>query len=140
MPSIDALIRSARAEATLEYVRASGPGGQNVNKVATSAQLRFDVAGARGLPEEVKRRLARLGGKRMSSDGVLIIEARRYRTQEQNRQDAMQRLEQLLRRAFVEPKRRLPTKSTAASRERRLTTKKLKGKIKKVRQDRTFED
>lgn len=121
------------------FARASGPGGQNVNKLATKAQLRLDVTATSILPPAVKARLMKLGGKRITSDGVLIIEAGRYRTQERNREDAFARLDGLLRLAFQPPKRRLPTKATTASRERRLQAKKHKGEIKRIRQTRSDE-
>ena len=97
-------------ELQIEFVRSSGPGGQNVNKVATAAQLRFDVIGSRSLPEVVKHRLIKLAGKRITANGVLIIEARRFRTQESNRLDAIHRFAGLLLRAEQEPKHRRPTR------------------------------
>lgn len=125
-------------ELHFDYIRASGPGGQNVNKVATAVQLRFD-ARASSLPEEVKARLIRLAGKRVTDDGVLLIEAKQLRTQEQNREDAIQRLIALIRRASVKPKARKKTKPTKASKEKRLQSKKRRGEIKKVRQSKSFE-
>ena len=110
-------------ELTFEYIRASGPGGQNVNKVATAVQLRFDVSTS-SLPEDVKQRLRHLAGKRVTSDGVLVIEAKRFRTQEQNRFDAMERFIELVKKASVKPKARKKTKPTAASKEKRLQSKK----------------
>jgi ribosome-associated protein len=122
-------------ELQIDFVRASGPGGQNVNKVATAAQLRFDVH-ASSLPEEVKARLIRLAGNRVTSEGVLLIEARRFRTQEQNREDAIRRFVELVRKALVKPKPRKRTKPTKASKEERLKEKKRRAEIKKMRQER----
>ncbi len=125
-------------ELHFDYIRASGPGGQNVNKVATAVQLRFDVR-ASSLPADVIFRLIRLAGKRVSSDGTLLIEAKQFRTQEQNREDAIQRLIALIKKALVKPKPRRQTKPTKAAKEKRLTSKKRRGEIKKVRQNRSFE-
>jgi ribosome-associated protein len=110
-------------EVSLEFVRASGPGGQNVNKVATAVRLRFDVRGSRVLPDDVKERLLALGGRRVTSRGVLRIDAHRFRTQERNREDALSRLMELIRRASVLPKRRQRTRPSAAARKRRLDEK-----------------
>jgi ribosome-associated protein len=120
-------------ELQIDFIRASGPGGQNVNKVATAVQLRFDVRTS-SLPEEVKARLIHLAGKRITSEGILLIEAKRFRTQEQNREDAIQRFVELVRKSLVKPKARRKTKPSAASREKRLKEKKRKGEIKKLRQ------
>jgi len=126
-------------ELQFEYIRASGPGGQNVNKVATAVQLRFDVAHSPSLASDLKGRLLRLAGKRINADGVLIIEARRFRSQEANRADALQRLIDLLQKAASPPKKRKKTKPTAAAREKRLKEKKLKGETKRSRQNRSYD-
>ena len=115
------------------FVRASGPGGQNVNKLATAVQLRFDVRGSPSLPVEVRARLERLAGTRMNRDGVLVIIAQRHRTQARNRQDALERLIDLIRRAAVAPRLRRPTRPTAAARERRVEAKKHRAGLKKMR-------
>jgi ribosome-associated protein len=124
-------------ELQIDFVRASGPGGQNVNKVATAAQLRFDVL-ASSLPEDAKKRLIQLAGNRITSEGVLLIEAKRFRTQEKNREDAIHRFMELARRSLVKPNVRKKTRPTEASREERLKEKKRRGEIKKLRQSRDW--
>jgi ribosome-associated protein len=126
-------------ELQFEYIRASGPGGQNVNKVATAVQLRFDVTNSPTLASDLKGRLLRLSGSRINADGILLIEAKRFRTQEGNREDATQRLVELLRKASIKPKKRLKTRPTKASKEERLKEKKQRGAIKKTRQNRSFD-
>jgi ribosome-associated protein len=120
-------------EVQFEYFRSSGPGGQNVNKVSTAVRLRFDVLQSQWLPDDVKVRLIRLAGSRVTEQGVLLIEAQQFRTQESNRSDAIERLIQLIVRACQRPRRRLPTHPTAGSEQRRLESKKRRGRIKQDR-------
>jgi ribosome-associated protein len=122
-------------EVQLEFVRASGPGGQKVNKVATAVQLRFDVINSPSLPDDVRERLIRLAGNRVTEDGVLIIEAKRYRTQDRNRKDAIDRLISLIQKAAVQPKPRRKTRPTLASKERRLENKRRRSEIKRRRRE-----
>jgi ribosome-associated protein len=122
-------------ELQMDFVRASGPGGQKVNKAATAVQLRFDIPNSPSLPDDVRERLIRLAGKRVTEDGVLVIEARRYRTQERNRKDAIDRLITLIEEAAVEPKPRRKTKPTRASKERRLEEKRRRSAVKRLRRE-----
>jgi ribosome-associated protein len=115
------------------FIPSSGPGGQNVNKVATTCQLRLDVCASPSLPQEIKLRLGKLAGRRMTREGVLIIEARRYRSQERNREDARQRLLKLIAKAMQPPKKRIRTRPSASSREKRLHQKKIRSEKKKQR-------
>jgi ribosome-associated protein len=117
----------------LRFIRASGPGGQNVNKVASAVQLRFNAAGCDALAPNVKARLTTLAGRRMSDEGVLVITAQRFRTQEQNKRDALERLTQLLQQALVTPKIRRATKPTRASKQRRLEHKQQHARTKRLR-------
>lgn len=116
-----------------EFIRSSGPGGQNVNRVATAVQLRFDIASSPSLPVDVRDRLLRIAGKRATEKGVLIIEARRYRSQEKNRRDAMDRLTTLITKASEKPRTRRATKPTYESKRRRLESKRQRSRIKRLR-------
>jgi ribosome-associated protein len=115
------------------FIRSPGPGGQNVNKLSTAVQLRFDVARSPSLPDDVRRRLVRIAGRRISTEGILTIEAHRFRARERNRQDAVARLVDLVRLAAHQPKPRKPTRPTIASKERRLASKRQRSMVKRHR-------
>jgi len=133
MLDVTPAIRIEESELEERFVRASGPGGQNVNKVATAVQLRFDPWRSASLTEEIRARLRALAGSRMTAEGVIVIDARRFRTQAQNRADARERLAALIRQAAARPRRRKKTRPTAAARERRLEVKERRARIKKRR-------
>ncbi|TYC58729.1 aminoacyl-tRNA hydrolase [Rhodobacterales bacterium] len=122
-----------RDDLSEDFVRASGPGGQNVNKVSTAVQLRFNLSGNDTLPGDVKARAARIAGSRLTQSGEIVLQADRFRTRERNREDALERLLDLLRRASEKPKPRKATRPTLASKKRRLEAKKQRGQIKKMR-------
>jgi ribosome-associated protein len=126
------------SEIVEQFIRASGPGGQNVNKVASAVQLRFDVASSPALDGETRQRLRTLAGRRLNREGVIVITAERFRTRERNRADALERLVELIRRAAERPKTRRPTKATAAAKARRRDNKARRGQLKRLR--RTYVD
>ena len=121
------------SEITEKFVHSSGPGGQKVNKTATAVQLRFDAAASPNLPDEVRERLRGIAGRRMTADGVLVIEASRYRSRQRNREDAMGRLVELLRGAARKPRTRRRTRPTKASKQRRLAAKRRRSEAKRLR-------
>jgi len=142
MPTLKITSTIAIDESELDerFIQASGPGGQNVNKVATAVQLRFDVAGSPALPAPVRQRLLALAGRRVTADGVLVIDARRFRTQERNRADARARLVELIRRAARPDKKRVPTRPTLAAKRRRLDEKKIRSATKRTRAKPTYDN
>jgi ribosome-associated protein len=140
MISVTPTIAIDEREIEENFIRSSGPGGQNVNKLATAVQLRFDVRHSPSLPDGVRERLECLAGKRLTRDGVLIITAQRHRTQERNRQDALDRLLELIREAAIVPVRRRPTRPTMGSRQRRLEGKRRRSTIKGLRGTKPSDD
>jgi ribosome-associated protein len=133
MIEVSSTVKIDESEIQIDFIRAAGPGGQNVNKVATAAQLRWNLRATAALALDVKERLIKLAGSRMTEEGVLIIEARRYRTQEQNRLDAIQRLVALVQKALVEPKQRKKTRPSVTSSAARVDEKKRRGAVKRTR-------
>ena len=133
MIAIPPNIELDEGELEFAFIRASGPGGQNVNKVATAVQMRFDARRSPSLPNDIAIRLMKLAGSRLTQDGVLILSAQRFRSQERNREDALERLRQLVIKAAVRPKRRVATRPTLASKKRRVDTKVKRGETKRLR-------
>jgi ribosome-associated protein len=140
MIRVNAGISLDDSEIEESFIRSSGPGGQNVNKVASAVQLRFDVWRSPSLPKEVKVRLSRLAGRKLTNEGVLVITAQRHRSQDHNRKDALDRLIELIRLAAIRPTVRKPTTPTRASRHKRLQVKKLRGSVKKLRREKPSDE
>jgi ribosome-associated protein len=133
MIEVTSSIKIDESEIEIDFIRASGPGGQNVNKLSTAAQLRFDITGSANLPDEVKARLIKLTGSRVTENGVLLIDAKRYRTQDANRQDAIKRLVAWIQKAAMPPKVRHATRPSGVSRANRMREKRKKSEIKQLR-------
>ena len=133
MIQITPQIAIEESEIREEFIHSSGPGGQNVNKVATAVQLRFDATGSHSLPEEVRQRLLKLAKGQINQEGTLVINAQRFRTQSANRQDALERLVELIRKATLKPRPRYKTRPTRASQEHRLESKHLRARTKQQR-------
>jgi ribosome-associated protein len=140
MIRVTSAIALDESEIVEQFIRASGPGGQNVNKVSSAVQLRFDVGASPALDAETRQRLKRLAGRRLNREGVIVITAERFRTRERNRDDALARLVELIRRAAVRPKPRRPTRATAGSRARRQETKTRHGQLKRLRRSYPSDD
>ena len=139
MIQITSTLSLDESEIQISFVQSSGPGGQNVNKVATAVQLRFDVAHSPSLPPDVRARLIKLAGKSITKDGWLVIDARRFRTQERNRQDALDRLTELILKATHVPRQRRPTRPSRAAKRHRLESKRKRGEVKRLRKPPTSE-
>ena len=139
MQEINRILQRCVEELNFNYIRAAGPGGQNVNKVATAVQLRFDVKNSPSLSKGDKDRFVLLAGKRITNEGVLVIEARRYRSQDKNREDAVARFTTLIRQSLARPKPRKQTKRSTTSKEKRLASKKKRSEIKRTRRSQSFD-